>query len=272
MLHFAKLRGSQPHSLRGVDEDHPLAGLVISQWNAAAGFVDDRRRVALGPAAAELVTTQYRGEAVRGVKFNGSTTKISFGSPDIFNFGAGLFSVEALVLIASTVSQNSIFEKDNETTQRQLFFQTNGAGAWRVGWADNAGGFTLFDTTGTVTAGRLYHILWCRTGPTSIAVYVDGASASGSYVLTSATTVGSATSNLLIGQRDNAALPLTSGSIVAMTRVYRGDVSAYAGDLARNPWQLFAPRRILVPVAAGGGTFKAAWAMRNSRTIGAGVI
>ena len=40
-----------------------------------------------------------------------------------------------------------------------------------------------------------------------------------------------------------------------------------------NPWSLFTERRIWVPVsAAGGGAFKAAWAARPQRTIGAGVI
>lgn len=46
-------------------------------------------------------------------------------------------------------------------------------------------------------------------------------------------------------------------------------------SLSANPWQLFTPDSIPVPVSAGGGpppTFIPSWAYRKTRTIGAGVI
>lgn len=125
----------------------------------------------------------------------------------------------------------------------------------------------------TLVAGRTYHILWGRNIAGACWLWVNGA------LYTSG---ASATAGLT----STAELRLhVSGDFGSTFRAYRGSIAlfamghsdphAFGGKLSANLWQLFAARSIPFPESVGGGpppTFIPAWAHRQTRTIGAGVI
>jgi hypothetical protein len=60
------------------------------------------------------------------------------------------------------------------------------------------------------------------------------------------------------------------GSIYMAAAAFRYTEPTDAMRLLYNPWQIFEPRTIMVPDAAAGAAFKAAWARQRSSVIGAG--
>lgn len=246
MALFKKTQQSeQPGVGVGIDATHPLASSLVFQWTAKQGPVETKAGTPATYTAAKLATDAYLGKALQSISFDGSSTKLDFGDLASFDFGTGLFSFEMLVwLDASGPSSRSFFLKDDKSGQRSIFLETQGSGGLRWGFANNVGGFTAIDTTGLFPTGRWVHILACRTGSTSLSMYLDGVAPSTSVVISSATSVGATSASVVLGASSASSLYLSSGSRIALARAYSGNISAWAGSLARNPWQLFESQAI----------------------------
>ena len=250
---------TQPVDMVGVDLGHPLGSQVKMQWVPTFPWADTIGGNVTTLTAITNTVMSRAGDSSWVAVFNGSTSKVSFGDPSVVDFGTEFFSIELLVQLASVGSQQAILSKDNESTQRQLFCDIQGAGSFRFGWANNSGGFTLFDCTGAFPTGRLVHILCCRVGSTTAEVYLNGVKQTGSYVLQTASSVGATSAPLQLGQRANNALPIANGGGVALMRIYSGNINSWAAELSANPWSVCSPQiqRFWSPVAGGAYTLNA---------------
>lgn len=243
-------RTNQPSSPVGINQQHPLANNLLISADLANGTVYSPKSVSF------IKTDLSSAPSNKGTygKFNGSSTQVSLGDPACLDFGAGLYSMEALVFFNATSSQD-LFSKDDEGSQRQLFFTIGYSAQWRVGFSNNAGGFVLFDSATTISTGKWYHVIVCRTGSNTMTLYVNGVLQPGAYALQTATTVGSSSSTAYIGRRDSGSLFRFSGGM-SFLRVYNTDITRYVPSLTQNPWQLYEPDSyvLLSQVSAGGGT------------------
>lgn len=157
--------------------------------------------------------------------------------------------------------------------------------AWSYGNLDSAAGFYASVTSANVLNVRLANTL--IVGPTIVAGAVynccAGRNASGDCWLwingalyasgTSATAADSASASSLHVLSDGGGSRCYNGTLNVLA-FGSENPSGFGASLSGNPWQIFAPRSIWVPVsqAAAPGAFQAAWAHRRTRTIGAGVI
>ena len=134
---------------------------------------------------------------------------------------------------------------------------TNGAGTF--GYGNNTdittgtGNFQINFPAGTFVAGQTYTVSACCTAGDIIAS-VNGGEIAGTSLTGSSTTIVT-TGSPNVGRLQYASLELYTDATVALVAL--GGFNAPQGELNRyssNPWQLFAPRTIWVPVSAGGGT------------------
>lgn len=126
---------------------------------------------------------------------------------------------------------------------------------------------TLIKTTATVSAGQII-VAMQRITPTLHELFVDGVGSA------STATIAAPGAN----NSDTLKLGTTSGAaaayVMAHSRLTRYVTDAEWAQIKSNVWrELFAPRRIWVPVSAAAPSgFLPAWIRRPQRTIGAGVI
>lgn len=136
-----------------------------------------------------------------------------------------------------------------------------------------AGGTPLYAGGGAVTNGRRDR--FCLTLPNgsqntasaSLSRNGENVSSSGSTTLGNVTTAG-----FRIGALDTAGDPWEG--LIGDFRIWSralNDTEKEAESIFEESLLLYAPRRIWVPVSAGGGTFKAAWASQRSGIVGSGV-
>lgn len=112
--------------------------------------------------------------------------------------------------------------------------------------------------------GRTDCVIGTTDGASTLVVAANGRE--GSVAVTSGGFAGYTSAEICLGQANNISLGTMLVPIFVRTRGY-WSASQRASFLA-NPWQVFAPRSIWVPVSAGGGGggFQAAWA-RNANTM-----
>lgn len=133
---------------------------------------------------------------------------------------------------------------------------TNGAGT--VGYGNNTdittgtGNFQINFPAGTFVAGQTYTMSACCTAG-NIVASVNGGEIAGTSLTGSSTTIVT-TGSPNVGRLQYASLELYTDATISLVAL--GGFNSPQGELngySSNPWQLFAPRSIWVPVSAGGG-------------------
>lgn len=119
-----------------------------------------------------------------------------------------------------------------------------------------------------VTVGVPQRVLWTRVAGVEY-IYANSAVTSAA----AASSFASSGSTTLLCRATAADFPATCTVALAACWPNRGFSAAPARAVIDNPWAaVYEPRRIWVPVSAGGGgSFQAAWARNRSHVIGAGV-
>ena len=177
----------------------------------------------------------------------GGTSNQYWGSPNIYTAGLTDLTIFALFEtfdVSSTAGYGSVmFEKDvcgfqvnhANSTYRDSFSVRDGAGAYKAAKFDALLANTLTLWVGTKAGGNIY-------------AYTNG-------VLTSTTACNagalSTPTNSRIMSRDGGYN--WNGRVYLAGYANRSWSDSEVAEFERNPWQLFAPRSIYIPVPAAGG-------------------
>lgn len=225
----------QPQGPTGVDWGNPLArGLVR--------LIDFS-----GPAPRDLVTGQYLtqvGSNVSSVvtrrgKATANTAESTFWT--LPTNGETLGNLSMGWIGAFSGGSVPIIVRDNTSVGGNYFFRNNG-GAWqhRYGGTDSS-------TASTINTSQVYVALFIGDSTTA-STYVDGA-----LIVQSAIGSEAFVSPWYIHQNgSNGTGPLATSVLMP---IWRRPLSAAEGaSWMQNPWQLFAPQQIIIPleVAASG--------------------
>ncbi len=268
---------SQPQEVVGVDWDGPTNSAITSLFPLG---VDNRdivsgARLTLGAGASVVV--DQRGKSLRG---SGSA---AVGSVAV-NLSAYNRASVSFWLYWDGYANDDDFAMEfttNSNSASGFYVDPNYSGsggqfAFQMG--DGAGNrktaYMARSLAPAATWNHLYITMDRNAAGNGMAVWVNGVAASLTSVNTDTLGGNFANDSLYLFSRANAAL---FGAGRMQNLVIRGgylDGQADAAQEYRNPWQLFAPQTIWVPVSAGGPppTFIPSWARRQTRTIGAGVI
>jgi len=259
------VRKYQPQDAVGIDWSNPLTQGLRALVNAAGAprdAVTGRLLVNSG-----MTLTPYRGGSVYAATV-AATTRIELP----FDLAGPAASIH---VIAARDASATGASAANPRSVAALFSDST-SGADPVFWEGNLG--NSFGAVGDVNKPRF------GTNAVGIGtIYRDGVALSGNNPATTALTNGqmyamsfvassgvtpSGTGKLLIFNARN--LFTTDGRLQFFGLWDRALTAAEVRHLNENPWQLFAPRRIWVSVAAAGSTFKSAWARGCNTVISSG--
>ena len=239
----------QPPEAHPLDRSSALAASVGVY--APYALRDVRGRVS--PIASSGVSPTTYGSGV-GARFDGSANaRLDFGSYE--TVGTNNCTWSTLVRFDSlTPSYTAVFSwvAPGSTDYVQLLVKSSGKLAVYV---KSAAGTPSYDGTGayTLQVGRTYRLSLVLPGSGPVIAYVDGRedNRAASTTLNHAAGLGG---NVFVGHDTGTSGRNLSG-VVNDTVFFRRALSpAEVWQLASGPaWQLFTPRRLLVPVAAASG-------------------
>lgn len=249
----------QPQTVQRLSPSVPRPALLL---HGGAGFIDTIRQRTVTPNGVSIVA----GQGGRGFKAaSNASVGASFGTSQLSTSdgaGSGDFS---LLLVASPVASTTreiMFCVRDGT--RELYFTANCtvglvASSGRIAVQTNVGGATGISVAGSVD-GQLHTWLFTRQG-TSQRLYRDG-------VLHASSTeavrqVWTSSSTDVVGGYTAANWGVSSS--VLLVGGWNSALSeSDALSLSANPWQLFAPRSIWVPVSTAGGSVTGTSATTNA--------
>lgn len=212
---------SQPQEAMEIDWSNPLArGLVAVACPALTGET-------------VLSGTLAKVARIRGVSY----------------FGTMRFSVGATYSLSSPHTVFTLFRP--EGTVSALSVHTGHSTAGQSFWMGQGNSGEIFVTggsnanAGTYSLGRDYAIAGVYSGAT-IYAYVDGVQTA------TAANSTSGTGKLVLMSLGAGGFP-SLGSVALSMAFDRALTASEIYSLSQNPWQLFAPRTIQIPVSAGAG-------------------
>lgn len=236
----------QPQQAVGIDWSNPITrGLIIAENHSNprfAAFNSPTQKVGPSYRGAGGVATRFVSSSSQYLKqSNTSLTNYPLTFLSVFQRASRPFDGVLIGIGAGTNRQILYVNQDNIA----CFSGAGGTTAQAVSASNNLGSFGPGDVrcaVGVVSAAN------------SRSVYLDGA-----LVGTNSTTVSTGASNTaVIGCYWNNDAPSTyfNGDIYLSLAWNRVLSDAEVQSISQNPWQIFKPlpRRIFVPVAAGGGT------------------
>jgi YD repeat-containing protein len=198
-----------------------------------------------GGAQISTAQSRYGGASM---KFNGTSSLLTYAHDTTLNLASGDFTIEASVYINSLAFNNVILQKDQSfgTTYPSygLYVTTTGQLAGLVATGNSAGfGQTLFSATGLITTGQFYHVAFTRQGST-LRLFVNG------VLVQTATQTGIALDGgkpLVIGRYPSGGgtadnwfngyideLRITKG-VARYTVSFTAPTAAYPGPVAMDP-------------------------------------
>lgn len=235
----------------------PGAGMrdVVSGAPSAINTTTGPRANVSGVSAV-YAGSQYAQATIKTGAFAGAKTLLVFGLVDAG--GAN----RILVGVANSGSATSVAE-----------IYWIGSGSNQISYVEVGAGASSGNTTATETAvsvGQPF-VAVARTiasNNRTLAVRTSGGGVGTATNTTSATQATNVNALMLGVERYNGALAAYHNGDIYLAACWSRALSdSEVTSLAGNPWQLFAPRRIWVPQAAGApATFNPAWA-RNRNTI-----
>lgn len=252
----------QPESRLDLNWANPHARGIVFAWDAGLTFpfslLDGERA---GQYRVNSGATPNTAQVGRSLYITGANTdNLRWGDTSTGRTtGWGAFSgatettVEILFRPRNTTQTPHTLGSWNINTGNHWLVQQNGAGLIWVPAEDGSANRSRWDASGIFTANQWTRLLLSWRGSGSASMWIDGVNRTSSLsaVITAATTIRANPSELRVGSNGGG----TPDFDIAYVRMWRRGMSdEEAGAYqSTSPWQLFAPRRLLVPVAAGGG-------------------
>jgi hypothetical protein len=200
-----------------------------------------------------------------------------FASPQVQTYAhrpsfavVGDITLVALVEVTSVSSFGPLLSKSRTTSQDQPYeWRISNGGNIDLRRANASTASTSSSAAVLAPAGFRGSILSrTRAGGATVSHYVTNAAVSSSGSTPAPTDDGAST--VTIGRRFDGGTQF-QGRIFHIG-LFASDIGdELARELVQDPWQLFEPRRIWVPVTAAGGGFKSWYVRPPSQIIGAGV-
>ncbi len=261
LIQFAQRLTRQPSTASGVDWNNPITrGLTFltsmaTQRDLVTNRIASRSGATPSPTVGGL-----------GIKFSGANARDNYGQTRVIPGGSTTHTVLSAGIFLAT-GRGHLFSQGLQTgnyPQSTIAYgidNSGGASAGRITFLEFGGGGSSTASAGANTvighADGKYHVaVGVRNGAAeNTRIYVDGVNATESTA-GNGNVINASTQTVSIG--NDAGYAGTDreaeGGVVAAAVWNRvlSDAEIYSASL--NPWQLFAPRRIWVPVSAGGGT------------------
>lgn len=270
MLLIRKPWDSQPQEDSSVDWGGQQAqGLLFA--NVGSSPVLHANRGSILPSFVGTSLGAVAGGA--GYRFTGASTQSVRWDTGITVAGTDALTIEALVWGSSFPSLATIVNLSDVALTNGATAGANGAqrGILSFNSTDPCniyswGGSNDYDSTVKFAANSLQHIIITKaagTGAVQITVHRNGTQIAqgNSSGATPSTTSGP---YFYVGGRHPSGSASITG-IVLKSAIYSGIISAaQRQSIFANPWQLFAPRSIWVPVSAGGGSVTGTSATTNA--------
>jgi hypothetical protein len=149
-------------------------------------------------AGTSQISTSVKKYGTGSLSFSGaSTSYLSTPANNIFNFGAGNFTIEFWVYLNAIASQGFFGQINSSLTasSESVAFSTNSSGQII---AECASGSTQYDiTSSALSTSTWYHVAYVRNGST-LTLYINGTSAGTATISTNS--INSATTPFTIGR------------------------------------------------------------------------
>lgn len=242
-----RVRTEQPQEPTQVDGSNPLSRALAFVYTPTGGLSNpvngDTLSVLNGPIS-QAVTKD--GVALDLVK--ASTQGVSLGNGAAYDPNGGPFSACAIVTLnAVTTSANGVLLSRYVSGSTSFNLDTGGNyNGNQARFYINAGGNLI--QGGSLNAGQRYCIVGTLDGSGNAALYIDGVSVAtaGGWATQNATTA-----QTVIGRREYVTGEEPVGGQIPYAAMWLRSLSAdEVASISANPWQLFAPRRILLPFTA----------------------
>ena len=238
----------QPQEAFDVNSEHPLASRVIGLWvGSQPGYLAGHGALTssgvtqtVTPAGVGSGGTTYAGSAIVSLPNNNRFRLVGIDASIV----AGVAAVDS----GNNVYQHIWAVRDGGTQIAVFAVGRDTANYLGGRVAISVAGSDFVGTSGSARYGQnaVYGASWGSSGRT---LYVDGAVDS-----TSANTGVVASSSIvpsLLNRQSGGRGLVGPATFVYLFDGYIGDY--WHAEIARNPWQLFEPRRIWVPQAGAGG-------------------
>ena len=271
-------RRSPPKANSRLNAEHPLAALIRD--SGAANLWGSIAAQDIGPAIGPWTPNGTTTGAIakkgwKGVSGNGTTgyfnRAISIPTNTLRHVLFCIFAYDA-------TTQGVLYSLGSNTVGTAAYAGFNMAsGALRADYRALDNGVAHSATGPTLVAGGIYACAFEITSLTATSnfLHVNGVKYAASGSALPGITSPLVHESVLALRRNAASLFCTSKVFFTARALLNSgdDYSALLTEWTQNPLDLFEPRRIWVPVSAGGGGgFQAAWARNRSQVIGAGVI
>ena len=249
IIEYRKKRTRQPQEAVGVDWDNPITNGLSFLWSATQPTNDVTR--GFGPSGfwttPSLIVPALGGLAAR----NAATASTRF---DATKYAASTtYTLLAVILDddGRGVTRN-FFDSDDLASARIFQFRCTTGNVVEFIAFNTAGGNTSGFVSSTTTSSTTPQVVVARIGLAGEVKLNVGAS------VNTMTLGGTPRTNAIAGSRysigSNAGNTNPFPGTVYLTAAFTRALSdAEVASLQANPWQLFAPRSIWVPVSAAGG-------------------
>lgn len=174
--------------------------------------------------------------------------------------GTGDFALLALANPVAHTARSIPFGAMNGATLPVAYLSFNGTdtdtnSSGRLAFYVNDGAHRGVNTNSTSVINGNWHMFAVVRRRAVYEIYVDGLS----YAVTTATGGGTASiynrnCNLHVGGYESTGYGLNGRSLAFAAAYARAPSAEEIALLSRNPWQLFAPKRIWVPITAAGSS------------------
>lgn len=263
MSQFVNRRVSQPHDIARPSERWRARGLVALANGATLVDHVSGRPLTLTGGGARTVSANGLSQQMTGTQYASIPVAGVSGVPTT------LFALARMSSFAATRVVCGLGQSGTATHVSELYFD---APFDQLNFLQITAGSLVQPATGTNTAfvDTYYAVAGVARTTTLREAYINAT------VGTDATSRAFPTvDTFYIGvERYNGSFAGQFQGDIPLAAVFASALTAdELAELRENPWALFEPRRIWVPVAVagGGGGFQAAWARNRSQVIGAGV-
>jgi hypothetical protein len=230
--------------------------VYVPAWGLTQGIVNG--------GAAQFQTVSATTALVGGIAGIGATTADTSGSVkstgNVPTFPNGTEKSFVLYVKTGALATSYVYALTSNTAV--ALTHTNSADKWCY-----YDGSAFLSSGEALAANSTYCLLVCISAAGTVRLFRGGV-----LKATGSTTNYVGGTNLHVGSYSTGGLT-QAGTTVYLAAIVDVDLTPFASDLGRNPWRLFGAQRVPIPAeAAAPPSFNPAWAIRNARTIGAGVI
>lgn len=232
------------------------------------------RKYSFEPVGAGVINVRQSGLcfAPSGSTNDGWRTKENFDAIS----GAATLTVVA-EFVARTTTTGTIFGRWGATANLGGMIVTFDSGGVAFIVSPGPGAATWRGQRSTaITAGKKHRFVGVWRGGSVMEIYLDGVACPSSVWFSGSPAAIQTVSEKLYFCRhaDAASGDTGSGVAVSLAGIKLSAISSQeAVSLSENPWQLFDPQPLYIPVAAAGGaTFNPSWACGSNAILTAGVI